>query len=68
MSIVILQIIEMLPVDYGGAVALLTVVIVPPGPNFTLIGDGQTMKSADRDVDDLFTHQPCNANERTERE
>ena len=52
------QLIETLPVDNGGAVALLTVIIVPPGPDFTLIGDGQTMKGADRDVDDLFTHQP----------
>ena len=52
------QLIETLPVDNGGAVALLTVIIVPPGPDFTLIGDGQTMKCADRDVDDLFTHQP----------
>ena len=45
------------PVDDGGVVALLAVIVVAPGPHFPFVGDGETMQRSDGHVDDLLAHQ-----------
>ena len=36
---------------------MLAVVIIAPGPNFSFIGDGETVESTDSYVDDPFAYQ-----------